>query len=65
MLLVFKASSIKRACLWRFLLNRFTPTNKKSAFIELTSFESFDSEIPSFYFGSMPSFVHKPVLHKR
>jgi len=25
----------------------------------LTSFKSFDSEVPSFYFGSMPSFVHK------
>jgi len=31
----------------------------------LTSFKSFDSEVPSFYFGSMPSFAHKPVLHKR
>jgi len=33
---------------------RFNPTNKKAAFIELTTFKSFDSEVPSFYFGSMP-----------
>ena len=32
---------------------------------KLTSFKSFDSEVPSFYFGSMPSFAHKPVLHQR
>jgi len=44
---------------------RFKSTNKKSAFTELTSFESFDSEVPSFYFGSMPSFAHKPFLQKR
>jgi len=44
---------------------RFKPTNKKFPFIELTSFKSFDSEDPSFYFGSMPPFVHKPVLQKR
>jgi len=60
MLLVFGASSMKRACFWRFLLN-----NKKSAFIELTSFKSFDSEVSSFYFGPMPPFVHKPFLLKR
>jgi len=48
---------MKRACFWRFLLN-----NKKSAFIELTSFKSFDSEVPSFCFGSMPPFAHKPFL---
>ena len=29
------------------------PTNKKSAFTELTSFKNFDSEAPSFYFGSL------------
>jgi len=34
----------------------------KSAFIESTSFKSFDSEVPSFYFGSMPPFAHKPFL---
>jgi len=44
---------------------KFNPTNKKSAFVELTSFISFDSEVSSFYYGSMPSFAHKPVLHKR
>ena len=49
---------------WTYVF-RFNPTNKKSAFIELTSFKSFDTEVPSFYFGSMPSFAHKPVLHKR
>jgi len=37
----------------------------KSAFIELTSFKSFDSEVPSFYFGSMPPFAHKPFLQNR
>jgi len=42
---------------------RFNPTNIKPAFIELTSFKSIDSEVPSFYFGSIPSFVHKPVWH--
>jgi len=30
--------------------------------IELTSFKSFDSEVPSFYFGSMSPFAHKPFL---
>jgi len=59
MLLVFKASSMKRACFWRFLLN-----NKKSAFIELTSFKSFGSRVPSFYFGSMPPSAHKRYLQK-
>jgi len=68
MLLVFKASATKRACFWRFLLVlafsptivlRFKSTNKKSAFIELTSFKSFDGEVPSFYFGSIPPFAHK------
>jgi len=53
MLLVFKASSMKRPCFCRFLLN-----NKKFAFIELTSFKRFDSKVPSFYFGSMPPFAH-------
>jgi len=65
MLLAIKASSMKRACFWRFLLNICVWINKKSAFIKLTSFKSFDSEVPSFYFGSMPSFVRNPVLHKR
>jgi len=37
---------------------RFKPTNKKSAFNELTSFKSFDSEVPSFYFGSMPLLIN-------
>jgi len=49
---------------WTYVF-RFNPTNKKSAFIEWTSFKSFDGEVPSFYFGSMSSFAHKPVLHKR
>jgi len=31
----------------------------------LTSFKSFDSEFPSFYFGSMPPFAHEPFLQKR
>jgi len=30
----------------------------------LTNFEGFDSEVPSFYFGSMPPFAHKPVSCK-
>jgi len=30
----------------------------------LTSFKSFDSEVPSFYFVSMPSFAHKSFLRK-
>jgi len=38
---------------------------KKSAFIESTSFKSFDREVPSFYFRSMASFAHKPFLQKR
>jgi len=38
---------------------------KKFAFIELTSFKSSDSKVPNFYFGSMPSFAHKPFLQKR
>jgi len=37
---------------------RFEPTNQKSAFISVTRFKSFDSEVPSFYFGSMPPFHH-------
>jgi len=47
---------MKRACFWCFLLNivfRFNPTNKKHAFIELTNFKNFDSEVPNFYFGTM------------
>jgi len=56
---------MKRACFWRFLLNNCVPTNKTSAFIELTSFKSVDSEVPSFCFGSMPPFAHKPLLQKR
>ena len=32
---------------------RFKATSKKSAFVELTSFKSSDSEVPSFYFGSV------------
>jgi len=59
MLLVSKASSMKRACFWPFLLN-----NKKSAFIELTNSKIFDSEVPSFYIASMPPFAHKPFLQK-
>jgi len=31
----------------------------------LTSFESFDSEVPSFNLGSMPPSAHKPFLQKR
>jgi len=31
---------------------RFKPANEKTAFIELTSFKSVDSKVPSFYFGS-------------
>jgi len=68
MLLVFKASSMKSACFWRFsrtFVFIFKPTNKNFAFIELTSFLSFDSEVPSFYFESMPPFAHKPVLHSQ
>jgi len=65
MLLVFKEPSMKRACFWRFLLNNCVPANKMSAFIELTSFKSFDNEVPSFYFESMPPFAHKPFLQKR
>jgi len=38
---------------------RFKPTNEKSAFIEMRSFKSFDSEVPIFYFGSMLPFAHK------
>jgi len=45
--------------------SRFKPTNKKFAFIELTSFKNSDSEVPSFHFGSKPSFAHKPFLQKR
>jgi len=30
----------------------------------MTSFKSFDSEVPSFYFGSMTPFAHKPFLQK-
>jgi len=33
--------------------------------MELTSFKSFDSEVPSFYFGTMQSFAHKLFLQKR
>jgi len=33
-----------------------------SALIKLTSFESFDSEVPTFYFGSLPPSAHKPFL---
>jgi len=44
---------------------RFEPTNQKSAFISVTRFKSFDSEVPSFYFGSMPPFAHEPLLQKR
>ena len=54
-----KTSSTKSACFWRFLLFIFKPTNKKSPFIESTRFKCFDSEVPSFYFGSMPPFAHK------
>jgi len=43
---------------------RFETTNKYSVFIELTSFKSFDSEVPSFYFGSMPPFARKTFLQK-
>jgi len=43
----------------------FKSTNKKFVFIELTSFKSFDSKVPSFYFESMPPFAHKPFLPKR
>jgi len=56
---------MKRACFWRFLLNNGVPINKMPAFIELTSFKSFDSEVPSFYFGSLPPFAHKSFLQKR
>jgi len=45
MLLVFKASSMKR-----------------TYFIELKSFKSFDIKVPRFYFASMPLFAHKPLL---
>jgi len=40
---------------------------KKSAFIKSTHFKSFDSEVPSFYFGSMPMppIAHKHFLQKR
>jgi len=42
--LVFKASSIKRAFFWHcffwIILFQFKPANRKSAFIELTSFQS-------------------------
>ena len=57
---------MKRACFWRFFQNNCVqmPANKKSAFIELTSFKSFDSEVPSFYFGSMPPFAHKRCYGK-
>jgi len=44
---------------------RLKPTNKKFAFIELASFKSFDSKVPSFYFGSMPPFAHKSFFQKR
>jgi len=47
------------------LCSDFKSKNKKSAFIESTSFVSFDREVPSFYFGSMPPFAHKPFLQKR
>jgi len=33
--------------------------------MELTSFKSFDGEVPRFHFGSMPPFAHKPFLQKR
>jgi len=42
---------MKRVYFWRFLLNimfGFKPTNKKFAFIELTSFKSFDRSLPGF-----------------
>ena len=56
MLLVFKASSVKCAYFWSLLLNicvRIKSTNKKFACIELTSFKSFDSKVPSFKFGTL------------
>jgi len=31
----------------------------------LTSFKSFDGEVPSFYFGPMSPFARKPFLQKR
>jgi len=68
MLLVFEASSLKRACFWRFLQNilfGFKPTNNKFTFTELTMFKTFDRKVPSYYFGSMPPFAHKPFLQKR
>ena len=40
---------------------RFKPTNKKSAFIELRSFKSFDNEVLILYFGSMLPFVHNKL----
>jgi len=38
---------------------RFEPANEKTAYIQLTTFKSFDNEGPSFYFGSMPLFIYK------
>jgi len=61
MVFVLQASSIRPSS----IVFRSKPTNKKSAFIELTSFKSFDSEVLIFYFGSMPPFAHKPFLQKR
>jgi len=38
---------------------------KSLALIYLTCFKNFDSEVPSFYFRSMPPFAHKPFPQKR
>jgi len=35
-----------------------------SVFTELAGFKSFDSEVSSFYFGSMLPLAHKPFLQK-
>ena len=50
---------------WLRLWFRFKPTDKKSAFTELTNFKSFDSKVPRFYTESTPPFAHKPFLQRR
>ena len=44
---------------------RFKPANKKLNFIELTCFESFVNDVPSFYFGWKPPVARNAFLQKR
>jgi len=63
MLLVFKASSMKRACFWV-----FPPKQLCSDLIrQIKSLLSLNWQVlkiltVKFYFGSMPPFAHKPFL---